>query len=61
VPCDRLAALRFLTELDAFFIDHRQCCDLDAGVYRSIVWIGCECGARMARRVDEGDALASSD
>jgi hypothetical protein len=48
----------FLTELDAFFIDHPQCCDLDAGVYRSIVWIGCECGARMALRVDEVAALA---
>jgi hypothetical protein len=48
----------FLTELGAFFIDHPQCCDLDAGVYRSIVWIGCECGARMALRVDEVAALA---
>jgi hypothetical protein len=50
-----------LTELDAFFTDHRQCGDLDAGVDGPIVWIACPCGARMARRADEGDALASND
>jgi hypothetical protein len=47
-----------LTDLDAFFTDHRQCGDLDAGVDGPVVWIACDCGARMARRVDEGDALA---
>jgi hypothetical protein len=44
-----------LTELDAFFTDHRLCGDLDAGVEGEVVWIACDCGARMARRVDEGD------
>jgi hypothetical protein len=44
-----------LTELDAFFTDHRRCGDLDAGVDGPIVWIACECGARMARSVDEDD------
>jgi hypothetical protein len=38
-----------LTDLDAFFTDHRQCGELDAGVEGSMVWIACECGARMAR------------
>jgi hypothetical protein len=47
-----------LTELDAFFTDHHHCGDLDAGVDGSVVWIACDCGASMARRVDEGDALA---
>jgi hypothetical protein len=47
-----------LTELDAFFTDHRQCGDLDAGVDGPVVWIACDCGARIARRADEGDALA---
>jgi hypothetical protein len=47
-----------LSELDAFFTDHRLCSELDAGVDGSIVWIACDCGARLARRVDEGDALA---
>jgi hypothetical protein len=44
-----------LTELDAFFTDHRQCGDLDAGVGGPVVWIACDGGARMARRVDEDD------
>jgi len=50
-----------LTELGAFFTDHRQCGDLDAGVDGLVVWIACDCGARRARRSDEGDALASDD
>jgi hypothetical protein len=48
-----------LADLDAFFIDHRQCGDRRR-IGGSIVWIACDCGARMARRVDERDALASS-
>jgi hypothetical protein len=32
--------------------------DLDAGVDGPVVWIACDCGARIARRADEGDALA---
>jgi hypothetical protein len=48
-----------LTEPDAFFTDRHHCGDLDAGVEGPVVWIACECGARMARLVDEGDALAS--
>jgi hypothetical protein len=49
-----------LTELDACFTD-RASGDLDAGVDGAVVWIACDCGARMARRVDERDALASND
>jgi hypothetical protein len=44
-----------LTQPDAFFTDHRQCGDLDAGVDGSFVWFTCPCGASMARRVDEDD------
>jgi hypothetical protein len=44
-----------LTELDAFFTDHRQCGDLDAGVDGQMVWIVCDCGASMARRADVDD------
>jgi hypothetical protein len=47
-----------LTDLDAFYTDHRRCGDLDAGVDGPIVWIACPCGASTARRADEGDALA---
>jgi hypothetical protein len=41
-----------LADLDAFFTDHHDCGDLDAGVDVPIVWITCPCGARMARRAD---------
>jgi hypothetical protein len=46
-------------DIDAFYLEHRLCGDLDAGVDGPIVWIACPCGASMARRADEGDALAS--
>ena len=52
--------MSLLTELDAFFTDYHNCGDLDAGVDGPSVWIACPCGgASMARRADEGDALAS--
>jgi hypothetical protein len=53
--------MSLLAELDAFFTDHHDCGDLDAGVDGSIVWIACDCGARMARRVDEEDNLHATD
>ena len=56
-----LAAVGLLAELDAFFTEHQRCGELDAGVEGLIVWIACECGADMARRVDEGDVLAPND
>ena len=49
--------MSLLTELDAFFTDHRQCGDLDAGVEGPVVWIACDCGASIARRADDGHAL----
>jgi hypothetical protein len=39
-----------LTELDAFYLDHRRCRELEAGVEGPVVWFDCPCGARMARR-----------
>jgi hypothetical protein len=42
-----------LTELDAFYLDHRQCGELEAGVDGPVIWIACECGACMARRADD--------
>jgi hypothetical protein len=34
-----------MTRLDAFYTEHRQCGDLDAGVDGRVVWIACPCGA----------------
>jgi hypothetical protein len=44
-----------LGDLDAFFTDHRDCGDLEAGVEWPIVWIACPCGASMERRADGED------
>jgi hypothetical protein len=46
-----------LTELDAFYTDHRLCGELEASVEGPTVWFDCECGARIARRADDGDVL----
>ena len=45
--------MSILTELDAFYVDHRECGELDAGVDGPVVWFACACGVRMARRADE--------
>jgi hypothetical protein len=50
-----------VTDLDAFSTEHRRCGDLDADVDGPVVLIACPCGARMARRADERDALAFND
>ena len=47
--------MTLLTELDAFYVDHRRCGDLDAGVDGPMFWMPCDCGARMARQVEEDD------
>jgi hypothetical protein len=45
-----------LSELNAFFTDHRLCGGLEAGVDGRTVWIACGCGASMARLADEDEA-----
>jgi hypothetical protein len=47
--------MSLLTELDAFFTEHGRCGELDAGVEGEMVWIACDWGARLARRVDEAE------
>ena len=36
--------MTLLTDLDAFYIDHRLCGELEAGVDGAIVWLACGCG-----------------
>jgi hypothetical protein len=43
------------TELDAFYLDHRLCGELEAGVEGPVAWIVCECGATMVRRDQAND------
>ena len=45
-------AVSLLTELDAFFTEHGQCGDLDAGA----VEVGCEAMNRMVGLTGDGEA-----
>jgi hypothetical protein len=45
--------MSLLTELGAFFTDHRDCGELRAGVDEQVVWFACDCGAGIARNVTE--------
>jgi hypothetical protein len=42
-----------LTDLDHFYLHHRRCGELEAGVDGAMVRFGRECGARMARRAED--------
>ena len=33
-----------LADLDAFYLEHRRCGELDGGVEDGMVWMMCECG-----------------
>ena len=50
-----LALIRYL---DAFYLEHRRCGELDADVEGERVWMACECGALLVR--DVGFRLDSS-
>jgi hypothetical protein len=39
-----------LTELDAFYTEHRQCGELDGGVDDATVWLACEVRRRNRPR-----------
>jgi hypothetical protein len=43
--------------LDGFYTERRCCGDLNAGVDGDIVWMACDCGARIARRVIKEEAM----
>jgi hypothetical protein len=49
-----------LTDLDAFYLEHRACGDLDGNREGPVVWFACECGARITRRVAEDQTLPCS-
>ncbi len=48
--------MTLLTDLDAFYLDHRQCGELEAGVDGAVVCFVCDCGASMVRRVANSSA-----
>ena len=47
----------FIRWVTPFLTEHRRGGDLDGGVDDATIWLACECGAGIARRADEGDAL----
>jgi len=52
--------MSLLTELDAFFTDHRLCADLDAGVEGEVVWIACDCGGQHGQERTTRSASADT-
>ena len=52
--------MSLLAELDALYLDHRRCGELDAGVEGVVIWFDCECGARIAQRADDGTLAAGA-
>ena len=46
-----------LAALVAFLQEHRRCGGLEGGVDGDVVWINCECGARIAAQQWTGKAL----
>jgi hypothetical protein len=50
-----------LTELDAFYLEHRRCDELEAGVDGPVVWMACVCGARIAREGQRGRRVRAVD
>jgi len=50
--------MSLLTDLDAFFTEHCRCGELDGGVESDIVWMACDCEARIVRRVDVDDYVS---
>jgi hypothetical protein len=51
------AGFRLLADPDGSYTEHRRCGELEAGIEGPVVWFDCECGARIARRADDGDVL----
>ena len=54
-PRGTLPPVSLLTGLDAFYLDHRRCGELEAGVDGAVGMV-CECGAGVARRDPAYDA-----
>jgi hypothetical protein len=40
-----------LLDLDAFYLEHRRCGQLDTGIEEGRVWMTCGCGAWLVRPV----------
>jgi hypothetical protein len=45
-----------LAAVDAFLQEHRRCGELEGGIDGDVVWMSCECGARITRPLVEPPA-----
>jgi hypothetical protein len=50
----RSLLMSLLTELDAFYTEHRRCGELEAGIDDLVIWMVCECCAVLVRVVAFG-------
>ena len=41
----------FLSELYAFYLEHRRCGELEGAVAEATVWLRCSCSAQLIRRI----------
>jgi hypothetical protein len=46
-------SMTLLDDLDAFYLEHESCGDLDSAVEGDRVCMACTCGAVISRRVDD--------
>jgi len=44
-----------LAALDAFYLEHRRCGELDGDVEGERVWMTCSCGAAIGRTLEPAD------
>jgi len=42
---------RLFDDLDAFYLEHRRCGELDGGLDGERVWMPCDCGAGIAHPI----------
>lgn len=54
------AMFTLLDDLDAFFLEHRRCGELDGGVEDGRVWMTCEWGASLPRSLTRSDTLPAT-
>jgi hypothetical protein len=47
---------KLLRELDAFYLEHCRCGELNGSVEGEWVWMTCTCGARIQRLADPSAA-----
>ena len=45
-------------DINAFYLEHRRCGELDGGVEGEQVWMACSCSARIMRPVGSSPLVA---